>query len=149
MGGCTCERPIKTGFDDVPFWIERTGAGQYPDWSIQPVSNETHIPGTNITYVESMGYLPARVTWVLELCCRTAYQALLARYRTYGTLTVLAGLQSLKGTQATYDNRVHERLDHTYLHDIDGTSHLVGGVIRATVTFWRAVDPVTREAVVP
>lgn len=150
MSVCACDptRLIKTGFDDIPFRVIRRGErGEYADWIITPVSQETHIPGTNITYVETMGYLPARVTWPLEFCCSAAYYALLARYRTAGTLTVLAGFQSLKGTQATYGNRVYERLDQTFLYAIDETPHFVGGVVQASVTFWRAVDPVTREAV--
>lgn len=149
MTRCGCDRAIRTGFDDIPFRVKRTGrAGEYADWTIKPVSSETHIPGTNITYVETMGYLPARVTWLLEFCCSTAYHALLARYRTAGTLMVVAGLQSLKGTQVTYGNRVYEQLGGTLLYDIGETPHFAGRMIEAAVTFWRAVDPVTREAVI-
>jgi hypothetical protein len=147
MEACGCGGAQRTGFEGVPFAIRRAGReGEYADWTIKPVSTATHIPGTNTTYVETMGYPPARVTWAVELCCRRAYHALLARYRTEGTLTVLAGLQSLRGRQATHGERVYEELDRTLLHEIGEVAHLVGGGVRATVTFWRAVDPVTREA---
>jgi hypothetical protein len=149
MPVCACTYEHQTGFDDIRFRIRRSAdrRGQYTDWTITPVVHSTHIPGTGRTYIEHLGYEPARVTWTIAFDCRHHYHALLKRLMTSGTLTVLAGLQSLKGAQATYGNRVYERLDSTLLVDLSDTQLFVGGTVGTRATFIRTVDPVTREAV--
>ncbi len=151
MSICDCRHDLLTGFDDVPFRIMRGGqAGEYRDWIIKPVVQITHIPGTNRTYTEHLGYEPARATWTLRFCCVEGFNALLARYMTVGTLTVLHGYQSLRGSAEPQHilGRDYEMLDNVFLLDIGDTPHFVGGAVEAEATFQRAVDPVTRLAVI-
>jgi hypothetical protein len=140
-----------TGIVEVPFRIQAEGNSvTYRDWTIKPVLVQTHIPGTNETVVEHLGFHPAVVAWTLRFASTAEYEQLLELSMRMGTLRVLAGLQSLKGSAVTDHllGRDYELLDEVLLLDIDDTPHLIGGQVTARVTFQRAVDPVTRLAVV-
>lgn len=142
---------LETGFDDIRFAIlADPDADVYRDWDgMEPIYAEEQIPYSNIVVSELIGFTPATVTWRLELS-RDAYHALLARLGTSGTLTVLAGYQSLRGEQVTRGTpgRVYERLDQVRLRALPRREHHVDGSVEIEATFERAVDPVTRRAVV-
>lgn len=143
---------ILTNFDDIHFHIEADArSGVYSDWSIEPIETQELVPYSSIWITEHIGYEPATVTWRLEFDTRDEYFAFLAKLRTIGTLTVLAGFQSLKGTQETLGNppRVYEVLDNVKVARISNQALTVDGTTLCTVTFERLVDPVTRLAVVP
>lgn len=150
MSICRCAYEFETGFDDVRFRIQRDpgSGGEYPDWIIRPIVRETTVPGTNRTYIERLGFEPARVTWLLHFDCAHHFYALLEKYMTFGTLTVLHGFQSLKGAESFSHGVKYEHLDNVLLRDIDESPHFVGGYVESRVTFQRAVDPATRLAVV-
>lgn len=142
---------LHTGFDDIRFRIMRDArSGVYRDWDgMEPIYADEHIPYSNHTVSELIGFTPAIVTWRLMMD-RDAYHALLARLGTTGTLTVLAGFQSLKGTQypTGQPGRVYEQLDHVRLRAMPSREFHVGGDVEVEATFERAVDPVTRRATV-
>lgn len=149
MSNGTVSYDLKTGFDGVLFDIAADPrSGVYRDWIIRPVVRETHIPGTNRTYIERLGYEPARVTWTLRFWHPNDYYDLLEKYLMTGTLTVLAGYQSLKGTDYHHLGHDYTELDNVVLREIGDSPHFVDGVVETEVTFQRAVDPVTRLAVV-
>lgn len=150
---CNCRCTSETGFDDIRFGIRRDkGSGMYRDWGgIEPIYAEEQIPYSNITIRELIGFTPAIVTWRLWFGCRHQYEAFLSRLGTAGTLTCLAGYQSLKGEQTTLGNppRVYEQLDQVLLRAMPTRERYVDGVIEVDATFERAADPVTRLAVLP
>lgn len=141
---------MMTNFDGIPFMVHVDPAsGVYRDWSgMEPIFIDEQIPYSNLTVSELIGFTPAVVTWRLEMR-REDYYALLSRLGTTGTLTVLAGYQSLKGTQITRGNPgvVYEQLDNVRLRAMPSREHHVGGIVEVEATFERAVDPVMRTAV--
>ena len=141
---------MMTNFDDIPFAIEADPySGVYTDWTIEPIVVRQHVPYSSIWISETIGYEPARVAWRLTFDRKDDYYAMLARLNTVGTLTVLAGFQSLKGTQETHGNppRVYEVLDNVQIAAITSVEFHVGGHVECSVAFERMVDPVTRLAV--
>lgn len=139
-------------FDDIPFHVMADStSGVYSDWTIEPIEVQEMVPYSSIWITEHIGYQPAQVTWKLELDDRDTYFAFLAKLRTVGTLTVLAGFQSLKGTEETRGNppRVYDVLDQVKLTRIRNQAIHVDGSVSCSVTFERLVDPITRLAVVP
>lgn len=142
---------ILTNFDDIHFRIEADArSGVYSDWNITPIEVSEMVPYSSIWITEHIGYQPATVTWRLEFDDRETYFAFLAKLRAVGTLTILAGFQSLKGTQVTLGNppRVYEVLDQVKLVRIADQSLEVGGTSSCSATFERNVDPITRLAVI-
>ena len=138
------------GLVEVPFRIQpERGGTTYQDWSIREVTVETTIPGTNITFVEHLGCEPAVVTWALRFASRADYFLLRSLTGKVGTLVVVAGLQSLKGsTPPIHHIGVdYEHLDAVWVAGM-AAQHEVGGMVEAQVTFKRAVDPVTGLAVI-
>ena len=92
---------VLTNFDGIPFRIMRDGRSvTYTDWRIAPAFQKEHVPYSNITITERMGHAPAVVTWRLRFDRREEYYAFLAKLGSVGTLTVLAGFQSLKGEKS-------------------------------------------------
>lgn len=143
---------IMTNFDKIYFRIEADPlSGVYTDWRIEPIEVSELVPYSSIWITEHVGYEPARVTWQLNFDDREAYFAFLAKLRTVGTLTVLAGFQSLKGEQKTLGNpaRLYELLDQVKLVGIADQALEVDGSASCRATFERLVDPITRLAVVP
>lgn len=137
-------------FDEIPFSVEAdSSSGVYTDWTIEPIEVQEIVPYSSIWITEHIGYQPAQVSWRLVFDDRETYFAFLAKLRTVGTLTVLAGFQSLKGTEVTRGNppRVYEVLDQVKLARISNQSLEIGGETSCTATFERMVDPVTRLAV--
>lgn len=142
---------VRTTFDDIAFnVIADPDSGVYRDWTITPMDNGELIPYSSLWVEEEIGYAPASVTWRLSFETREAYFAFLARLRQVGILTVLAGYQSLKGTQKALGNppRVYEVLNAVKLVGISNQSLYVGGEVECDATFERMVDPVTRKAVI-
>lgn len=150
-----------TGFtytdeDDVEefvyFHILEAGgnSGQYPNWTIRENVVETHIPGTNVTYVESMGFYPATVTHLLSFDNRDDYYQLLTFHGQIGTLRVIYGTQNVRG-EVLPDHLSgidYELLDNTRIADFGVATHYANGVVECEVSFSRAIDPVTRLAAV-
>ena len=150
---CDCQRSNVApyiGFDDVHFRILRDSSslGQVADWSLNPVIPSRHVPGTNITVTQFMGFGLAQVTWTLRFGCRHQYHALMAKLAQRGTLRVLYGMQSHKGVQKSILDRVYEELPQTQLIGISNVVTYVDGSVECQATFQRAIDPVTRETVV-
>lgn len=140
-----------TNFDDIPFRVMAdSSSGVYTDWTIEPIEVSELVPYSSIWITEHIGYQPATATWRIEFGDRETYFAFLAKLRAVGTLTVLAGFQSLKGTQETLGNppRVYEVLDNVKIARIANQMIEVDGTASCTVTFERMVDPITRLAVV-
>lgn len=139
-----------TNFDDIPFRVMAdSSSGVYTDWTIDPIEVSELVPYSSIWITEHIGYQPATVTWRIEFDDRETYFAFLAKLRAVGTLTVLAGFQSLKGTQETLGNppRVYEVLDQVKVLRIANQSLEIDGTSSCSVTFERLVDPITRLAV--
>lgn len=140
-----------TNFDDIPFRVMAdSSSGVYTDWTIEPIEAMELVPYSSIWITEHIGYQPATVSWRIEFDDRETYFAFLAKLRTVGTLTVLAGFQSLKGTQRTLGNpaQVYDVLDQVKVSRIANQSLEIGGTASCTVTFERMVDPITRLALV-
>ena len=139
-------------FDDIPFSVEADSrSGVYPDWEINPIEVQEVVPFSSILVTELIGYQPARTTWRIMFDRTEHYYAFLAKLRVVGTLSVMAGFQSLKGTQETRNNppQVYEVLDQVRVARIFAQALPVDGRPECSVTFERMVDPVTRLAVVP
>lgn len=141
---------IRCSFDGIEFDILGiTGT----DWDIPAARHKEHVPYSNITIVEHTGHGLARVTWDLLFHRRDDYFAFLARYgqATPGTLMVPAGLQSLKGTVVTRGNPPvwMDVLDNVAIDEIGRRTLYRSGKAKVEVTFERAVDPISRTAVVP
>lgn len=141
---------MKCSFDDIEFDI--LGGGAIEDWSIQALRQKEQVPYSNITIVEHIGHAPARVTWDLLFRTRDDWFAFVARFGNPapGTLMLPTGLQSLKGTVVTRGNPPvwMDVLDHVSIDEIGKSTMYRGGKVRASVSFERQVDPITREAVV-
>ena len=136
-------------FDDIPFDISGPVSA---DWTIRAERRKEHVPYSNITIVEHIGHAPARVTWDLLFPSRDDWFAFVARAATPapGTLVMPANLQSLKGTQGFIGEppMVMDILDNVYVDEIGTNTMYRDGRVKASVTFERQVDPVTRLAVV-
>lgn len=149
----SCECGAFTGFDGIRFEIlADRDSGVYRDWGgMEPIYAEEQIPYSNLVTRELMGFTPALVTWRLQIPCQESYNALLARLGTVGTLTVLAGYQSLKGEQTTLGNppMVYELLDNVLLRAMPTREHHPDGFREVEATFQRAFDPASRLAVTP
>ena len=136
---------------EVPFIVlPDSNSGTYRDWNIEEDVVLTRIPGTNITYEESLGFGLATVTWRLGFNPKDNFFRFSRLRGKVGTLTVLEGFQSLKGSATTlhtmgYD---YELLDHTKVASIAPAAHEVDNWTEVDVTFSRAVDPATGLAVV-
>lgn len=147
----TCSCGAFTGFDGIRFEIlADAGSGVYLDWGgMEPIYARQQIPYSNQVVRELIGYSPAVVTWRLQIC-RDDYPDLLARIGTVGDLTVLAGYQSLAGTQTTLGNppAVYEVLDQVLLSAMPTREFHVDGYVEIDATWERAFDPVSRLAVV-
>lgn len=142
---------MMTTFDKIPITIlADPRSGVYRDWTIEAIENAEQIPYSGLWVEEEIGYARAVVTWTLAFATRDDYFAFLAKLRQIGTLVVLAGFQSLKGTQVQRGNpaRVYDVLDEVRVARIENVRLYVGGEAEADVTFTRTVDPVTRLAVV-
>lgn len=141
---------ILTNYDGIPFRILRDGRSvTYTDWRIVSAAKKEHVPYSNITITERMGHAPAVVTWRLRFHRKDDYFAFLAKLGTVGTLTVMAGFQSLKGTQVTLGNppRWYEVLDQVSVEDIRNQEIALDGSVELDCTFERQIDPLTRLAV--
>lgn len=147
---CLCSPDTFTGFDDIRFGIlADEQSGVYTDWGgIEPIYAEEQVPFSNIVVRELIGFSPAIVTWRLQIACRHQYYALLSRLGTTGTLTVLAGYQSLRGTQITRGNpaKVYEALDQVLLRAMPVRELHPDGYTEVEAVWQRSVDPVTRLA---
>ena len=139
-----------TTFDGVPFdlLIDRTARAAV-DWIVTPDIVRERVPYSNITVTEHTGFGPARIAWEAMLDTREDYYALVARIGTTGTLVLPAGIQSLRGTETTLGNppQVYDVLDGVELAELGDPVLYLSGSVRATLTFQRPVDPVTRLAV--
>ena len=125
-------------------------SGVYRDWTIDPVENAELVPYSSIWVEEHIGYARAVVTWTLAFATREDYFAFLGQLRQVGDLVVLAGYQSLKGTQTQKGNpaRVYDVLDEVKLARVDNARFFPGGDVEVEATFQRTVDPATRLAVI-
>lgn len=135
---------------EVPFTIlADRDTGIYRDWAIPEVEVHTHIPGTNRTYIESLGFALATVTWRLAFESRDTFFQLSRLRGKVGTLKVLHGFQSLKGSLPPVHSLGldYELLDHTRIAAIPPALHEMDNWSEVDVTFSRAVDPVTGLAV--
>ncbi len=147
---CAFDASPFTGFDDVRFrLLVDQQTGELADWAFAPIIVSKHVPNSNNTVNQIMGTPAAKVTWQLWFDCHHHFEALLGRQGTLGTLRILTGLQSLLGTQESYLDRVYDLLDQTMLLSLASTVRYRDGHIESQATFQRAVDPVTRLAVVP
>lgn len=151
---CRCVCHDLTSFDGIPFGIRADDrSGVYTDWSgMEPIYNDEPIPynyqGRSVR--ELIGFSPAQVTWRIDIACRHRYYDLLARLGTVSDLVVLAGYQSLAGTQTTLGNppQVYEVLDQVLLRAMPVREFHPDGWIEAEVVFERAFSPVSRLATV-
>lgn len=131
---------------EVPFTIlADRDTGIYRDWDIPEDVVYTRIPGTNRTYIESLGFSLATVTWRLAFDTRDNFFRLSRLRGKLGTLKVLYGFQSLKGPRIDHHsiNYDYEYLDHTRIAAIPPAFHEMDNWSEVDVTFSRAVDPVT------
>lgn len=139
---------MRCSFDDIPFDIL---GGAIDDWTIQAVRSKEQVPYSNITIVEHIGHAPARVTWDLLFSRRDDWFAFVSRFGdpATGTLMLPTGLQSLKGDVVTRGNPAvwMDVLDAVAIDDIGKATLYRGGKVRASVTFERQINPITREAV--
>lgn len=138
--------------DFIHFHIYETGgnSGEYTDWEIRENTVETHIPGTNITVVESLGFYPATVTHLVAFDNRDDYYRFCGYQGQIGTLRIIYGTQNLRGE--VYSDHLlgfdYELLDNVRIADIGSGSHKVDGKVECRASFSRAVDPLTRLAVI-
>ena len=143
--------PVFTGFGDpnnpaafVPmqFLADET-TGKFPDWTLEPVIVERHVPGSARVVVQNMGNGQATVTWQAWIGSRPDYYRLMSFLATRQTVVVSHGLQSLAGTQITQLGKVYDRLAGTQLTLIENAQHAWDGIIECDVTFTRPVNLAT------
>lgn len=136
------------GFDGVPFSIESSPSGTYPDWQWSPAIEIRHIPGSNTGVAQHMGNPPATITLRLSFTDVADYRLFMRKQGVTGTLTLLANFTSASGTVQHQLNADYEHLDATTLISVRDTQILIGDEgVDCQATFMRAMDPLTGLAV--
>ncbi len=136
------------GFDGIPFSVLIQGREDvYPGWHFPAAIVTRQIPGSYRSIVQNMGGGPATLTLRLEFATTEAFEAFHARLGTEGNLTLLAGFGKARGYRWQELGRVYDRLDHVLVADIRDEDHAIDGSVECTVTFQRAMNPVTGLAV--
>lgn len=151
MSICDCSHRTFESFDDIHFAVMAdASSGVYRDWRYQPIYAEEQIPFSNRQIVELIGFTPAVLEWTITFACRHQFHAMIARQGTIGTLRCFADFQSAKGTQISRGNpsRVYEVLDQVLLKSLGDPQNFPDGYVEVSAVFQRAIDPVTRLAVV-
>jgi hypothetical protein len=132
------------GFDLVPFDIQPSTAGTYPDWEWSQATEIRHIPGSNTAVVQHMGNPPATITLGLTFTDVADYRRFMQKQGVTGTLTLLANFTSAVGTVEHKINTDYEHLDGVTLLGVRGTQILIGDEgVECQATFLRAMDPLT------
>lgn len=130
----------------VWFGVRADEGSRPPAWSSPQLNARTFVipgafPPRSETQIVSVG--PSTLRWRLYFPTLDDFHSMMAKLGTTDTLTVLANVQSHKGTYREIHGTGYVDLPDTLLLALDANAPEIDGQIEATATFQRHIDPET------
>lgn len=134
----------------VWFGVRAEEGSRPPAWTSPEVNARTYVfpgsfPPKSETEIISIG--PSQLRWRLYFPTMDDFHAMQAKLGTTDTLTVLANVQSHRGTYQEIHGLGYIQLPGTLLLALDEDSPEIHGPMEAVATFQRHIDPATGAVV--
>lgn len=129
------------GFGTSFFAVMQPSGGEFAQWSTEALTPIRRVPGGNVTYAQTMGRGPKRVSYPLVFATVDSYANFELLIGTIDTLTLPADVAAITDrVPVVLAGVAYDQLPDTLLVSVDAVKYHNGGITRCEATFLRAVS---------